>query len=88
VIEDEPVCIELPHKLQIFAADIQRIDEGHANALAAWVDMGSPEYLSAAQKAALYASSELRHEPLEFPETKIELNLSKQGIVLINLYLN
>ena len=45
-------------------ATVRRIDEGHANPLAAWVGMGAPDYTTAAQNAALLAASQLHQEQL------------------------
>lgn len=41
------------------------IDETHCSPLKAWQDMGSPEYLSREQTAALHKASELVYEPVE-----------------------
>ena len=38
---------------------IQRIDEDHANPRRAWLEMGSPEYLSPLEVEQLQASSQL-----------------------------
>lgn len=46
------------------AATVRRIDETHANPLAAWIEMGAPDYTTAAQNAALLASSQLVVEKL------------------------
>ena len=49
---------------QLAAATVRRIDEAHANPLAAWIAMGAPDYTSAAQNAELVASSQLVVEKL------------------------
>jgi xylan 1,4-beta-xylosidase len=86
-IEDETLRIALPEDLMIRHADIQRVDDDHANALGAWRAFGTPEYLNPAQKAMLLAASELRREPLDAGERVIELTVPAQGIALISLYL-
>lgn len=86
-IEDAQVTIELPETMSVKNADIQRVDANHANALAAWESMGKPEYLSAAQKAALQASSELVREKFSVNDQHIELLVPAQGVALVNLYL-
>jgi xylan 1,4-beta-xylosidase len=87
-IEDETVRVALPDNLMIRYADVQRIDGAHANALGVWYEMGSPQYLSPAQKAALLAASELRREALDISGGRIiELTIPAQGIALISLYL-
>jgi xylan 1,4-beta-xylosidase len=86
-IEDETVRIVLPENLTVHYADVQRIDGGNANALGAWHGMGSPEYLSPAQKAALLAASELTRETLDVSGHAVELAVPAQGIALISLYL-
>jgi hypothetical protein len=46
------------------AATVRRIDETHANPLAAWIGMGAPDYTTPAQNAALLAASQLVVEKL------------------------
>ena len=46
------------------AATVRRIDETHANPLAAWIGMGAPDYTTPEQNAALLKSSELVVERL------------------------
>jgi xylan 1,4-beta-xylosidase len=46
-------------------AHVVRIDDTHANAKAAWVAMGAPEYPLPHQVDALHAASALVEEPLE-----------------------
>jgi hypothetical protein len=46
------------------AATVQRIDEDHANPLAAWIAMGTPDYTTAEQNAALLRASTLVVEKL------------------------
>ena len=45
-------------------ATVRRIDETHANPLAAWIAMGSPDYTTAAQNAQLLTVSMLGVEKL------------------------
>ncbi|MDR0707992.1 MAG: hypothetical protein LBF60_09000 [Treponema sp.] len=86
-IEAADVQIKLPAGITVHSADIQRIDEANANALAAWNRMGKPEYLSSAQKRSLLSASCLIREPLEVKSNCFEITLPAQGIALINLYL-
>ena len=71
-------------------ADLQRVDETHANALAAWLEMGSPTYLSEAQLASLHAASCLTREQLpltlEGSSAALTITLPPQGMALITLY--
>ena len=46
------------------AATVRRVDERHANPLAAWIRMGAPDYTNASQNAQLLASSQLVVEQL------------------------
>ena len=46
------------------SATLRRVDEVHANPLAAWIKMGAPDYTSAAQNALLLAASQLIVENL------------------------
>jgi xylan 1,4-beta-xylosidase len=65
-IASEPVTLRLAHHRNRRARRITvfRIDEQHANPLRAWIDMGSPEYLTPAQVESLMQASELRGELL------------------------
>ena len=89
-IEDAQARIMLPENVtarQVRHADVQRIDDKHANALNAWYEMGKPEYLNPAQKATLAAASELKREPLTISGRIVELTIPAQGIALLSLYL-
>ncbi len=72
------------------AAQVQRIDDTHANALAAWEQMGRPEYLTKAQEFALLAASELEREELTFARTEngaaLELTLPPMGTALVTVF--
>jgi xylan 1,4-beta-xylosidase len=86
-IEDESMRVTLPENMTVRHADIQRIDDKHANALAAWNTMGKPEYLSPAQKATLSVASEVKRESLNISGRIVELTIPAQGIALLSLYL-
>jgi xylan 1,4-beta-xylosidase len=61
------VTVVLPSSLlgYILAnATVRRIDETHANPLAAWIKMGAPDYTTAPQNKALVEASELVLEKL------------------------
>jgi xylan 1,4-beta-xylosidase len=47
---------------------IRRVDADHANPKRAWQDMGSPEYLSPSEVAAIEAASRLTVEPIAWRE--------------------
>jgi hypothetical protein len=49
---------------QLRGATVRRIDETHANPLAAWIKMGAPDYTTTAQNAAIMAASEMVVEKL------------------------
>lgn len=61
-VKAEPVELTLNGAAMIWRAVI---DDEHCNPLKAWQDMGSPEYLSREQVAALHKASELVYEPVE-----------------------
>jgi len=63
-IVDCSMTVKVPGMSKLAAATVRRIDETHANALAAWIEMGAPDYTSATQNAALLAASELVVEKL------------------------
>jgi xylan 1,4-beta-xylosidase len=64
-IERETVRIEIRGARAPRRAILQRVDEEHANAVAAWRFMGAPEYPSAIQVEALIEASRLVDEPVE-----------------------
>ncbi|MDR2446087.1 MAG: hypothetical protein LBD58_02150 [Treponema sp.] len=86
-IEAADVRIKLPAGVTVHSADIQRVDETNANALAAWKKMGEPEYINPAQKQALLSASHLVRESLEVKNNCFEFTLPAQGIALVCLYL-
>jgi xylan 1,4-beta-xylosidase len=62
-ISNEQVDILLTESLEPQHVFIQRIDEEHANPRRAWLEMNSPEYLSALEVEQLQASSQVHKEP-------------------------
>jgi xylan 1,4-beta-xylosidase len=70
---------------------LSRIDDDHANPRRAWLDMGEPEYLSAAKLEALHAASALLPEPhpLRHSEGSLEFNLvmPPQSVALLKIQL-
>jgi xylan 1,4-beta-xylosidase len=62
-IQKERVRIELADAAEPRAAWLERIDEEHANAKRAWVEMGQPEYPSAKEVERLHEASRLVREP-------------------------
>jgi xylan 1,4-beta-xylosidase len=62
-IAAQRVRLELADAPPPRSATLERIDDDHANAKAAWVVMGQPEYLGGAQVERLHAASRLAAEP-------------------------
>jgi len=62
----EQVRMKLLNVRRPASARLRRIDHDHANAKRAWLEMGAPEYLSAAVVSGLNAASEMTGEPQEF----------------------
>jgi len=88
-IDTEDVRITLPGLSNISSAFIERIDETHANAYKAWIDMGRPGSLSPGDVQALEKASMLEKEPIEVKyennEAYIEVTLSPQATACITL---
>jgi xylan 1,4-beta-xylosidase len=63
-IAPQTVRLELLDAPQPIAALLERIDGEHANAKAAWIRMGEPEYLSPSQVDQLEQASRLEPQPL------------------------
>ncbi len=89
-IEAETVAVRLSGCGACVGADIQRIDDSHANALAAWQAMGSPEYLTPGQVSALAGASELAREAQPFAQegdaVSLEVALPPMGTAVGTLY--
>lgn len=64
--------------LQLGSATVRRIDEDHSNPLAAWIDMGTPDYTSAQQNEALLNASTLVVEQL----SKVATSVSAASFVM------
>ena len=89
-ISTEQVAIlMLSNGLEPQQAYLQRIDEDHANPRRTWLEMGSPEYLSALEIEQLRASSQLVKESQSWSWTEgnIELHfkLPPHSVVAITL---
>lgn len=89
-IKDETIQIRLDLSRPAPEADVLRVDEAHANALAQWAKLGSPEYLTDKALASLDAASRLEREKLPVTAVEggalIEFTLPAQGVALITLY--
>lgn len=89
-IEIETIRMELTHCGKCISTDLRRIDETHANALASWQQMGSPEYLSQGQVAILYGASELVTENIEHSQVgeniTFDIDIPPMGIALVTIY--
>lgn len=74
-IEREIVQIEIHGGRAPRGADLRRIDEDHANAVAAWFAMGAPEYPSRRQVEEIVEASRIRAE-------SVEINRADERVVL------
>jgi xylan 1,4-beta-xylosidase len=88
-IEAQRVQIELLGAGRPTKATVERIDVEHANAKAAWVAMGSPEYPSDTQLAALEQASRMMAEPLAWQEeggtVRVEVQLPPHAVAALTL---
>ncbi len=88
----EFISIELQIEEKVIASYVERIDDIHANATNAWIDMGRPRSLSAAQVISLEKSSSLVKEPFSIRSKgktiTIEIDIPPQGIACITLETN
>ncbi|MFY9553518.1 MAG: cellulase family glycosylhydrolase [Blastocatellia bacterium] len=77
-LETERVRIQLCDAAEPTAAQVQRIDEDHANPRRLWKEMGAPEYLSSAQLDKLHDASQIKRGPVDFRYTngRIELEVT------------
>lgn len=90
-IAEETVRMELSGAGCCQEAVCVRIDDKNANALTTWQAMGSPAYLTEAQRLALEAASclEERSHPFRQEGDRITLDVAvpPMGIALVTLYL-
>ncbi len=90
-IAAQRVCVELTDAPPPCAATLERIDDGHANAKAAWLAMGQPEYLDAAQAELLEEASRLVPEPhpwtYEDRTVRLDVELPPHGVAALTMAL-
>jgi xylan 1,4-beta-xylosidase len=88
-VATELVQIELHGFTGKVSSYVERIDDNHANAYAAWLKMGQPDTLSPAQVHELEKSSELVKEAIGVQckdnSLFIELSIDPQGTICITL---
>ncbi|MDR0656206.1 MAG: hypothetical protein LBG22_07825 [Treponema sp.] len=89
-INDEQVKARLTGCPSCVRAEIERVDETHANAFGLWQKMGSPDYLTEAQIFTLKAASCLVREDLKFEQNgsiiTLDIDLPPMGIALVTFY--
>lgn len=83
--------VHLETTASVRTATIERIDETHANAKNAWVEMGAPEYLRPADVDGLHAASMLQAEPCEVASddtgVHVTVDLPPNGVAAVTLEL-
>ena len=89
-IQDEEFHIELAGEKECVAAQIQRIDDTHGNALAAWKAMGAPVYIGEKEFYTLMSASVVEREELAFTKeegkTALTIRIPAMGTALVTLY--
>ncbi len=90
-IKTEIVKVQLGNISQIKTSFIERIDDKHANARQAWIEMGRPGSLTPKQISILEMASSLTMEPIEIEHKKdlksLEVIMPTQGIAYITVEL-
>lgn len=74
-IKTERVRFKLTNAPKPGSIHVERIDSAHANAKTTWLEMGAPEYLSAAEVEHLQEASRMVQEPHQWKYEEQELNL-------------
>jgi transketolase N-terminal domain/subunit/beta-xylosidase len=91
-IRTERVAVHVRGVKQVESAFLERIDDGHANARRAWLEMGQPERLLPRQVLALEGASTLVPAPVAFrthDDTAIfEIDVPPQGTALVTVQLS
>ena len=90
-ISTEQVAMHMHGVKQIASAFVERIDDDHANARRAWLEMGQPERLLPHQVVALEGVSTLVREPIAFrihnDTALFEVDVPPQGTALVTIEL-
>ncbi len=90
-IAAEAITWHVQSTRKVVRASVQRVDDEHANARQAWVDMGSPDYLDARQVAELDRASQLQPEALAINANgdgfDLQLNLPAHAIAAVQVEL-
>jgi len=90
-IKTEIIKVQLDNFSNVKSAYVERIDDDHANARKAWIEMGSPGSLSPAQVADLEKVSSLVKEPFKLKKEAgsivAEVTMPPQGIAYITIEL-
>ena len=83
------IRIHLKNVGKILSSFVERIDETHANARQAWVEMGQPGSLTPDQVNALELASSLAKEQIHIIHERnsafIEIDMPPQGTACITL---
>lgn len=85
-VSEETITVHVDNADILENADIIRVDDTHANALAKWQELGNPQYVDNAQRLILHSASELTRESVAVTNNEVTFVLPKQGIALITLY--
>ena len=88
-VKTEIVTILLHMERTIKTTYIERIDDTHANATQAWIDMGRPKTLLPDQVRTLEAASALFKEPMDIGigdhSVSVDVSIPPQGVTFITL---
>jgi xylan 1,4-beta-xylosidase len=88
-IEPESVRIEIEGARHLERAVLRRVDDTHANAVAAWRLMGAPEYPSPGQVEELIEASRLIDEPVDVERLEdglaVTVDMPPHAVALVTL---
>ena len=88
-VKTETITIRLANVKKIVYSYIEKIDESHANARAAWVTMGQPGSLNPTQVSDLEQASALVKEPIDIiylqDAITIDVTIGPQGTACITI---
>jgi xylan 1,4-beta-xylosidase len=88
-LKKEFVKVQLDNIKKVKSFFIKRIDDNHANARKAWIDMGSPECLTTNEVSALKLASTVIMESLSTRQEKnsifVKTTVLPQGLACITI---
>lgn len=86
-IKNQKVEITISNAQILSNAEMVLLDCDHSNAVEEWKKMGYPQILSKSQILYLQSIAELKKQDIIIKDNQLSLDVSKQGVILVTIYL-